>query len=30
MHRLPNLYGSFTFIDTNAPPGTAYYRAVER
>jgi len=22
--------GSFTFIDTNAPAGTAYYRAVER
>ena len=22
--------GSFTYTDTNAPPGTAYYRAVER
>jgi len=21
--------GSFTFTDTNAPPGTAYYRSVE-
>ncbi len=28
--RLATLDGSFSFADTNAPAGTAYYRAVER